>query len=187
MGYRDVFVPALLRPARMLIRARLWRLAQPELVLTPPTDPGRVTVMLPGMVETAHYLSAFGYRPVGGPKIGQGVHQEARLAVRVDIFDRLARLAHTASKAGPAGAKQFQASHEMLSLLGRGREGLDDVLRDLGYGGDGAIEARRYYFRRPKQKRQPQRGHKTAVPEVAGPDARPASPFAELRHLLRRS
>ncbi|MBT7755543.1 MAG: disulfide oxidoreductase, partial [Candidatus Magasanikbacteria bacterium] len=152
LGYRDVFVPALLRPARMLIRARLWRLSHPGLVLLAPSEPGRVAVPLPDKVRAVDCLSAFGYRPIGDPKAGDPKAQgDARLAVRVDIFDRLARMAHTDSKAGTAGAKQFQASHEMLSLLGLGREGLDNVLRDLGYTGEGAIEARRYRFRRSKR------------------------------------
>jgi ATP-dependent RNA helicase SUPV3L1/SUV3 len=188
LGYRDVFVPALLRPARMLIRARLWRLSHPGLVLLAPSEPGRVAVPLPDKVRAVDCLSAFGYRPIGDPKAGDPKAQgDARLAVRVDIFDRLARMAHTDSKAGTAGAKQFQASHEMLSLLGLGREGLDNVLRDLGYTGEGAIEARRYRFRRSKRTRQPQRKANVAAREGAQRDAAPASPFAELRHLLRRS
>ena len=179
LGYRDVFLPALLRPARMLIRARLWRLTHPGRALPPPPNPGRVTVVVPDKARAADYLSAFGFRPVG--------KSEVRQAVRVDILDRLARLAHTASEAGLAGARQFQASHEMLSLLGRGREGLDEVLRDLGYGGDGPIEARRYRFRRHERNRQLQPGHKNAGQETTGQAAAPASAFAELRHLLRRS
>jgi len=71
--------------------------------------------------------------------------------------------------------------------LGRGREGLDEVLRDLGYGGDGPIEARRYRFRRYKQNRQLQPEHKNVGQETTGQAAAPASGFAELRHLLRRS
>ncbi len=183
LGYRDVFVPALLRPAPTSIRARLWRLAHPDLMLVPPSDPARVAVVVPGEAPAVDYLSAFGYRPVGDPRL----RPEARLAVRVDIFDRLARLAHIASKAGAAGTKQFQANHDMLSLLGRGREGLDDVLRDLGYRGEGPIAARRYRFRRPKQKRQARQGDRAAGPEAAGRNAAPVSAFAELRHLLRRS
>ena len=183
LGYRDVFMPALLRPAAEAIRGRLWRLAQPDLLGVPSIDPGRVAVALPDEARAVDYLSAIGYRPVGDAN----VRLEARLAVRVDIFDRLARLAHAAGKAGQAGARHFQASHEMLSLLGRGREGLDEVLRDLGYGGEGPLEARCYRFRRPKQKRQPRRRHKAARQEATGQPAAPASAFAELRHLLRRS
>ena len=174
LGYRDVFLPALLRPARMLIRSRLWRLAHPQAGLFPLPEPGRVTVALPGEAEAVEHLSAIGYRPVGD------------FAVRVDIFDRLARLAHAASKAAASGAKHFQASGEMLSALGQGRDGLDNVLRELGYGGDGPIETRRYRFRRPKQRQRPRRNDKAAARENPTRRAAPATAFAELRHLLRR-
>ncbi|MBC8240739.1 MAG: hypothetical protein H8E30_09725, partial [Alphaproteobacteria bacterium] len=179
LGYRDVFLPALLRPARMLIRARLWQLAHPGRRLDSAPNPGQVAMVLQTKSQAGDYLPAFGFRPVGDP--------EARLAVRVDILDRLARLAHAASEAAQAGASGFQASHEMLSLLGRGRKELDDVLRDLGYIGEGPIEARHYRFRRPKQKRRPQHRRKATGKSPAAQEVAPGSAFAELRHLLRRS
>ncbi len=169
LGYRDVFLPALLRPARLLARARLWRLENQELAHPALPEPGRVAVRLEEKVDPAHYQAAVGFRPCG------------EIAVRVDIFDRLARLAHVAGKNGA-----FEASHEMLSLLGRGREGLDLVLRELGYSGRGAIEVRRYRFRHPKQKKQAPRMQKPAKQQSGGGEVTKVTTFAELRRLLRR-
>ncbi|MDP6874762.1 MAG: helicase-related protein [Alphaproteobacteria bacterium] len=169
LGYRDVFLPALLRPARLLTRARLWRLENQELAHPALPEPGRVAVRLEEKVDPAHYQAAVGFRPCG------------EIAVRVDIFDRLARLAHVAGKNGA-----FEASHEMLSLLGRGREGLDLVLRELGYSGRGAIEVRRYRFRHPKQKKQAPRMQKPAKQQSGGGEVTKVTTFAELRRLLRR-
>jgi ATP-dependent RNA helicase SUPV3L1/SUV3 len=170
LGYRDVFLPALLRPARMVTRARLWRLDNTALVHPPLPDPGRVAVELADSAWREYFQAAVGFRPMG------------EIAVRVDIFDRLARLAHVAGKAGT-----FQASHEMLSLLGRGREGLDLVLRELGYGGKGAIETRRYRFRHPKQKKQPQPKSQPVKQQDAAPEITKVTAFADLRQLLGRS
>jgi ATP-dependent RNA helicase SUPV3L1/SUV3 len=171
LGYRDVFLPGLLRPARLSVRARLWRLAHPRGAHPATPDAGRVTITLagalPGAAAANAYLAASGYRPVGD------------MAVRADILDRLAQLAHAANQGAP-----FEASHEMLSLLGRGRAGLDNVLRDLGYGGEGDIETRRYHFRHPPNHRMARgNGRKN---EAKKPDS-PASAFAGLRHLLRRA
>ncbi len=80
-------------------------------------------------------LSACGYRVVGGK------------AVRVDILDRFTGLAHDASKPGP-----FVVNHEMMSLLGLNRAGLDNVLVGLGYKGSGDIEKRRYKYSRTRKK-----------------------------------
>ena len=170
LGYRDVFLPTLLRPARMLVRSRLWRLANPDhgqRGLSLP-DAGRVTVSLPEGTPREGYLSAVGYRPVSD------------FAVRVDIYDRLAGLAHTAAKADTKAdtkAGTFPISHEMLSLLGRGREAMDLLLQELKYQGKGPLEARQYRFIRAKAKKQ-----KNTKPVVTTN----VSAFADLRHLLRR-
>jgi len=165
LGYRDVFMPTLLRPARMLVRNHLWHLAHPKQGQPAPLMPeaGRVTVTLSPSSPDAQresYLATVGFRPVGD------------FAVRVDIFDRLAGLAHTAAKGGA-----FPISHEMLSLLGRGREAMDQLLLELGYKGEGAIEARHYRYIRRKAKK-PKNAKRSSTETV--------SAFADLRHLLRR-
>jgi len=169
LGYRDVFLPALLRPARLSARARLWRLDNPELAHPALPEPGRVAVSLTEKGDLERYQAAVGFRPCDD------------IAVRVDIFDRLARLAHVAGKKGA-----FEASHEMLSLLGRGREGLDMVLRDLGYSGKGAIEARRYRFHHPSRKKAAQRKQGPDQQRSAGGEVTKVTAFADLRRLLRR-
>lgn len=161
LGYRDVFMPALLRPARLAMRARLWRLDHPGAAAQPIAEPGQVTLSI---ASHADCLATTGYRPVGA------------LAVRVDIFDRLAGLAHAAHKDGA-----FQAGNDMLSLLGRGREGLDEVLHNLGYSGQGDIAARRYTFRPPRKSRGQRRQS-----QQKGGKAASGSAFAELHKLLPR-
>jgi ATP-dependent RNA helicase SUPV3L1/SUV3 len=169
LGYRDVFMPALLRPARLALRARLWRLDHPGAATQQIAEPGQVTLSGATSGEMpADCLAATGYRPVGA-LVGA-------LAVRVDIFDRLAGLAHAAHKKGA-----FQAGNDMLSLLGRGREGLDEVLRDLGYNGQGDIAARRYTFRPPRKLREQRRQS-----QQKGGKAASGSAFAALHKLLPR-
>ncbi len=173
LGYRDVFLPGLLRPARLAVRARLWRLAHPHDVHPAVPEAGRVSMDLPealaGQDAVNNHLMASGYRPVGD------------MAVRADILDRLAQLAHAAGKAGP-----FEASHDMLSLLGRGRAALDTVLADLGYGGEGDIAARRYLFRHRKHNRPSKRTIAKHEREKQNPSASAStSAFAGLRQLLR--
>jgi ATP-dependent RNA helicase SUPV3L1/SUV3 len=161
LGYRDVFMPALLRPARLAMRARLWRLDHPGAAVQPIAEPGQVTLSIASHTDC---LATTGYRPVGA------------LAVRVDIFDRLAGLAHAAHKDGA-----FQAGNDMLYLLGRGREGLDEVLHNLGYSGQGDIAARRYTFRPPRKSRGQRRQS-----QQKGGKAASGSAFAELHKLLPR-
>ncbi len=163
LGYRDVFLPALLRPGRLMVRARLWRHLHPGIQQPALPPPGRVTMDVESEFGDASYLSALGYRAVG------------EFAVRVDIYDRLAQLAHKAGGEGP-----FEASHEMLSLLGRGREALDGVLADLGYGGEGELESRRYRFRRQRKREAARRGAQSKRRKAT------VSAFADLQQLLRR-
>ena len=158
LGYQDVYLQALMRPARLQVRHRLWRLNQPVGEVPDLPEPGRVTVDLVSG-EGDNLLAACGYRPVGGK------------AVRVDILDRLSGMAHHAGKSGP-----FVAGHEMMSLLGLDRAGLDKVLTGLGYEGSGELEQRRYKFRHPR---------KMAVKNLRRHD--PVSPaFSDLRQLLKR-
>ena len=121
-------------------------------------EPGRVTVdLISG--EGDNLLAACGYRPVGGK------------AVRVDILDRLSGLAHNAGKSG-----SFIANHEMMSLLGLNRAGLDKVLTGLGYEGSGELERRRYKFRHPR---------KMAAQNLRRHDP-VSTAFSDLRQLLER-
>ncbi len=159
LGYQDVYLQALMRPARLQVRHRLWRLNQPTEEVPELPEPGRVTVDLVSG-EGDNLLAACGYRPVGGK------------AVRVDILDRLSGLAHNAGSSGP-----FIADHQMMSLLGLDRAGLDKVLTGLGYEGSGELEQRRYKFRHTRKKRG-QNLHRRHEPISAA--------FSDLRQLLKR-
>jgi ATP-dependent RNA helicase SUPV3L1/SUV3 len=114
LGFLDVFLPALLKPAHIRVRARLWAAAQG--LEAPPAPPlGLVSARAePDWPEG--FAGACGYRVIG------------RRAYRVDMLDRLASQVRGAARAGA-----FEADHAMLSLIGCGREEIAEVLSCLGY------------------------------------------------------
>ncbi|HZD25190.1 MAG TPA: disulfide oxidoreductase, partial [Alphaproteobacteria bacterium] len=157
LGYAHAFLPALLRPGRTALRARLWtahagRDSLPEL-----PDGGQVTLRSDDMPEDPAFLALCGFERFGP------------VALRVDILDRLARLAQRAARNGA-----FEVDHEMLSLSGCGREELTPVLRGLGYVTE--RQGDRLSFRyRPR--RAPRSQARRRRPRNA------ASPFADLSRL----
>ena len=159
LGYHDIYLQALMRPTRLEMRHRLWKLTHPKEEVPSLPEPGRVTIEVGGSMGDK-LLSACGYR-VAGDK-----------AVRVDILDRFTGIAHDASKRGT-----FVVNHEMMSLLGLDRAGLDDVLVGLGYKGSGDIEKRRYKYSRT-QKKPGKILRRNRKPELTA--------FSDLRRLLER-
>jgi len=163
LGYLDVFLPAMLRPERAATAVRLWTVAA-GLDAPPPAPPaGAVSLPADPALPPGLYGAA-GYRVCGGR------------AVRIDMLDRLATLAHARAAGGA-----FVPDHAMLSLLGLSREELDPVLRGLGYRAEpgraahGAADAvaYRYAGRRPRRGRPP-----------ALRSAQAHSPFAGLARLV---
>jgi len=159
LGYQDVYLQAIMRPARLEMRRRLWKLTHPKEKVFCLPEPGRVTMDV-GASMGDDLLTACGYRVVGGK------------AVRVDILDRLARIAHGEGKLGP-----FLANQEMLSLLGLDRVGLDLVLTGLGYKGSGKLDQRRYKYRHVRKKPGENLHHQSDTS---------LTPFSGLRQLLER-
>lgn len=72
-----------------------------------------------------------------------------RLAVRVDMAERLAAAVRKAARAGA-----FQVSEEMLSLAGASHEDMGAILADLGYRRAGEKDGKPTYLRRRKHGRQ---------------------------------
>ncbi len=163
LGAASVFVPSLLKPKPMQLRARLWCLkARKEMPQLPPLDspsfrPGR------GCGEAL--CLALGYRRL----LRQGAPP---LAVRADVLERAAQAAHKASSKGSLGPGSGLA--KLADLAGCTAEDLETLLSGLRFrrltGGAGASYA----------------------PRKAAPDAkRPRrqktesdSPFAVLRDLV---
>jgi ATP-dependent RNA helicase SUPV3L1/SUV3 len=113
LGRLSVFLPALLRPATIRLRARLFaaRHGGP----TVPGPQGEPSVTLDRALAPAFYL-ACGYQPAG------------RRAVRVDRLDRAAAVAARLSRSGP-----FAPPRELPSLLGCPQTEVAAVLAGIGY------------------------------------------------------
>ena len=141
IGRESVFLPALLRPATLPLRALLWSLGQDISATLPLPSPARVSVPLAAEIPTAFY-EAIGYRPLGG------------VALRVDILERLAEQLWEMSRAGP-----FTTTVELLSLTGCRVDELAGVFTALGYRPrevDGVLRfTRRKPSRRPKRPTDP--------------------------------
>jgi ATP-dependent RNA helicase SUPV3L1/SUV3 len=154
LGRESIYMPALVKPAAVEMRALLWSASRGGDTAVPP--PGRVSVPVAEDAPVEFY-EAVGYRPLGS------------LAVRVDIVERLAARAWRLSGDGP-----FAAGPEFLTLAGCGATEMDAILRGLGYrpvGGDGQS----LYGRQPSRSRRPRPGPSRRPP--------PDGPFAKLRDL----
>jgi len=151
IGRAAVFAPRLLRPAAIRKRALLWNTWSGSEWAAP--QDGRVSIEIAEGAPAAFY-SACGFRPCG------------RLAVRVDMLERVAAMAWNLSETGA-----FSATCELMSLASVNSEDLGDVLGTLGYRRIANGEPR-FARARPQGKRQ----RRTPDPGQ--------SPFAKLVDLL---
>ncbi len=138
-GYVDIFMPTLLRPDKAQVKARLWRARHASGDEQVAPQPGLVSFAVePAM--SADFLDQCGFR----------VFRDR--AIRIDMLDRLAALAHKAGENGP-----FAINHAMVSLAGCNERELAGVLRGLGYRAkevDGILTFRyRHRARQPKRRR----------------------------------
>lgn len=113
LGRLSVFLPALLRPAQIRLRTRLFvvRRGGPKA----PGPQGEPSVPLDPALPPSFYLAS-GYQPAG------------RRAVRVDRLDRVAALAARLSRTGP-----FVPPGELRSILGCTETEVSGVLTSIGY------------------------------------------------------
>ena len=156
LGRESVFMPALLKPAVIEMRALLWTAHAGGDAVPPP--PGRVSLTVEdGMAR--EFFEAAGYRVLGP------------LALRVDILERLAERAWALSRGGP-----FAAGPELLSLAGCGNGEMTEVLGALGYRGTGPGNALTYV-------RAPRRKTRAAPRPDAASRHQLDTPFAKLRDL----
>jgi ATP-dependent RNA helicase SUPV3L1/SUV3 len=124
IGRLSVFLPALLRPATIRLRARLFTVKRGGPAV--PGPQGEPSVPVDRALPAAFYL-ACGYQPAG------------RRAVRVDRLDRAATVAFRLSRTGP-----FVPPRELPALLGCSESEVGGVLTGIGYvERDGRFEWRR--------------------------------------------
>ena len=111
-----VFMPELVKPAAVNMRALLWGLWQgKQLPMSRPAD-GRVSVTVDPKDVDRNYFRSIGY-PVFGNK-----------AIRIDMLDRVITDIYDSSKDW-----QFQAKHSYMEWLGCGEDDLYAILESMGF------------------------------------------------------
>ena len=159
-GVHHVFLPALLRPAAVTARARLWRLHRRGHGVEPPPA-GRVTLVRRAESAAEDYAA-----------IGFGAF--AAHAVRVDMLERFgARLRALCRTDGG-----FAADGPLAASVGLSPDALAELVAELGYRSRSADDADARFFvpsrRLPVRRRQAERS--TAAAD---------SPFAVLKELCQ--
>ena len=159
LGFIDIYLPAMTKPVRIAMRARLWA-ARQGLLLPHLPAPGIVSCPIDESWPEG-FADACGYRVIG-----------AR-AFRVDMLDRLAAQARGAQRKGA-----LRPDHTMLSLIGCHRNEIAAVLEVIGYRAkqDENGEVFNYVGRRI-------RSDKAGINKMP----RPPSPFAQLRQSKPKS
>ena len=113
-GVEAVYLPELLKPAQIELRALLWNLFHGEAgTFHAPPPAGRVAIDAVEGVPDEFWL-ATGYRRLGGR------------VMRVDMVERVAFLVRNAAREG-----QFRITEDMLSLAGATREQMAAMLLDM--------------------------------------------------------
>ena len=115
IGVDMLYMPDLLKPSQIDIRALLFSLFHDEFPPSGPPPAGRVAIDHIDGVSDAYWL-ATGYRRIGGR------------VMRVDMAERLAAVVRAASREGV-----FRISEEMLSLAGATREQMQVMIEDFGF------------------------------------------------------
>ena len=115
LGTENLYVPQLLKPKAVAMRAILWSVANGSFPEEGPPPEGRVQVERRTETPSA-YDSALGYQRLNGR------------AIRIDMVERIAALIRQAARNGP-----FAISADMLSLAGVDHETFAGILNDLGY------------------------------------------------------
>jgi ATP-dependent RNA helicase SUPV3L1/SUV3 len=119
-GEYTLHIPALLKPAAARLMAMLWALwAGKNLADIQLPKPGLVSFANNQELPHAFYY-ALGYRPSGDR------------AVRIDMLERLAQQIRSARN-NAGGKEGFEATSQMMSLVGCSGEEFESILRSLGY------------------------------------------------------
>jgi ATP-dependent RNA helicase SUPV3L1/SUV3 len=123
-GVRQVYLPAMLKPRAIELRARLWAThRRTSGLITPPA--GVVAFALDDR-QPKGFAQAIGFEALGS------------LCVRIDIVERLGARLRALARLGP-----FALEPELMALTGLGQEQLGGVVEALGYDKDGDRYVRR--------------------------------------------
>ena len=115
LGIETIYLPNLLKPSAINLRALLWSVFNKNFTeLGPPPD-GRVSVTM-GPDANHEYYRALGFVPLG------------KLALRADIAERLSALIRAEARVG-----KFRINDAMLSISGSTKIQMEEIIYDLGY------------------------------------------------------
>ncbi|MGY6660733.1 MAG: helicase-related protein [Glycocaulis sp.] len=164
IGEHAVYLPALLKPRAAGLNTLLHALHAGEAEARFRPAPGRVCLPAP-QGRPATEMASAGYLVCGS------------LAVRIDMLERLADAVREARKPHPRG--WFALDDTMMALLGLPMDGLEEIVRALGYTRvkKAADSTPDLWSATRKARRKPADITRPATP----PDA--ASPFARLAEL----
>ena len=115
LGVVTIYLPNLLKPSAINLRALLWSVFNQTFPETGPPDAGRVGVLMDVNV-TLSYYKAIGFVPLG------------KLALRADIAERLSALIRAEARGG-----KFKINEAMLSIAGSTKIQMEEILYDLDY------------------------------------------------------
>jgi ATP-dependent RNA helicase SUPV3L1/SUV3 len=145
IGTLDVYCPALLKPEPVR-----WRLALAVVYGTldggvmPETPPaGAASVITPGEAERFEAFARAGYRPLGAQML------------RVDLAERLARIAHDGRGANGGGRAAFTPDPALANSLGLRHPSFVQLMLALGFRAASGEEERGWIWRGPRPQRPP--------------------------------
>ena len=115
LGVETIYLPNLLKPAAIKLRALLWSVHNQDFPKDAFPPDGRVSIKTLPNVRKEFYR-ALGFVPLGN------------LALRADIAERLSALIRTEARSG-----QFRINEAMLSIAGSTKIQMEEILYDLGY------------------------------------------------------
>ncbi len=115
LGIETIYLPNLLKPASVKLRALLWSVFNQNFPLNALPPDGRVSVIIDPDANHEYYR-AIGFVPLG------------RLALRADIAERLSALIRVEARKG-----KFKINDAMLSIAGSTKIQMEEVLYDMGY------------------------------------------------------
>ncbi len=115
LGVETIYLPNLLKPAAIKLRALLWSVHNQDFPKDALPPDGRVSIeTLPNAKK--EFYRALGFVPLGN------------LALRADIAERLSALIRVEARTG-----QFRINDTMLSIAGATKIQMEEILYDLGY------------------------------------------------------
>ncbi len=115
LGIETIYLPNLLKPASVKLRALLWSVFNQNFPLNALPPDGRVSVTIDPDANNQYYR-AIGFVPLG------------KLALRADIAERLSALIRVEARKG-----KFKINDAMLSIAGSTKIQMEEVLYDMGY------------------------------------------------------